>query len=160
MKSRFERLYENYAGKFTKGGFLPGDFVKFKAGILSHPAVAAGSQEYKDKIKELMDSDANLRISTLTNTSATKSADPNDTDDGYNVTVYQTLPGNSATSQDNIITVPLSMVDRVAKGEAESQVAVPDSFKRNSKASLNHTGDNSSTADLQDDSYDKGKSVK
>lgn len=158
MKSRFQQLYENYAGKFTKGGFLPGDFVKFKSNILSHPAVASGTQDYKDKIKELMKSDAHLRISTLTNKSATKSSDPNDTADGYNVTVYQTTLGNSASSQDNIITVPLSCVDRVARGEEASQVAPPKSFKKEFNG--NHTDANKSTADLESDSYDKGSGFK
>lgn len=160
MKTRFQQLYENYSGQFTKGGFLPGDFVKFKDNVLSHPSVVAGAQEYKDKIKSLMDSDANIRISSLTNTSATKSADPNSTADGYLVTVYQTTPGNSATSQDNLITVPLSTVVRVARSDEEAQIAVPKSFKRAADAKVNHTNSHKATADLQDDSYDSGKSFK
>lgn len=155
--SKFEKLYENYVGRFTKGGFLPGDFVKFKDDVLSHPAIKSGDESFKQKIKELIKSDAHLRISRMNSRVSTNSPDHDGTADQYNVTIYQTAPGNSAISTDNVITVPLSVVDRVARSSDESQMNVPQSFIRATNDKINHSNVNKSTADKLDSSYDDGE---
>jgi|TARA_R110000787_G_scaffold336_3_gene1179 hypothetical protein len=157
MRSKFELTFENYAGKFTKGGFLPGDFVKFKEDVLSHPSVVSGSDDYKSKIKELMDGDAHLRISTLTNTTGAESAGADGTADQYVATIYQTMPGNSAASTDNVVTVPLAMLNKIARTSDETQMRVPDSFRRAADKRVNHTNQHKATADLESDAYDSGK---
>lgn len=156
MKSKFDVIFEDYANKFSRGGFLPGDFVKFKSDVLSNPAVQAGSEDYINKIKELMESDLHLRIHTLSAAGATNHPASVGTADRYYATVYQTLPGNSATSTDNVITVPLSVLERVAPASAESQMPIPGStFHENCEK----IKDAFSKIDFLDDSYDKGKSV-
>lgn len=149
MKSAFKVLFENYTNKYTMGGFLPGDFVKFKSNILSDSRIKSGNSEYLDKIKELMNCDCKMRIQGLTSNTATKSAGSQGTADSYYATIYKTLPGNSTTSTDDVITVPLDVLELVARSAEESQMEVPSSFKKNVETTL--------TAIKQDDSYDKGK---
>jgi hypothetical protein len=156
MRSKFEITFESYAGRFTKGGFYPGDFVKFKDDALKDASIQSGDSSYIDKIKEFMDGDLNLRIGRITGTSATKSANADGTADQYVATVYQTYPGHSTTSTDNVITVPLCVLDKVADAADETQVKVPDSFKRETEK-LSHTNRHKASADFQDDSYDSGK---
>ncbi len=156
MRSKFDITFESYAGRFTKGGFYPGDFVKFKEDALKDKSIQSGSSEYIDKIKELMDSDLTLRIGRITGTSATKSANADGTADQFVATVYQTLPGNSTTSTNNVITVPLSVLEKMAYSADETQVKVPDSFKRETEK-LSHTNRHKASADFQDNSYDSGK---
>lgn len=157
MKSKFQTIYENYVGRNSKGGFLPGDFVKFKSNALSHPSIKAGTKDYIDTIQSLINSDLNLRLDSLTSYAATKSPDSSGTADQYMATIYSTLPGNSASSTDNLITVPLSVLEKVEDSHDESQMEIPKSIigKRSSKS--NHTGENKSTADIEDKSYDSGE---
>lgn len=155
MDSNFDLVYENYASKFSRGGFLPGDFVKFKANVFEHPSIKAGSEAYRDKIKELMESDLNIRLQGLTNI-ANKSAGAVGSADRYDASIYQTLPGNSATSTDSLLTVPLSVLEWVASSTSEAQAPVPKSFKENCE----DVSSNYKTIEFLDDTYDKGGSVK
>ena len=156
MRSKFEMLYENYSGKFTKGGFMPGDFVSFADGALNHPAVNAGSDDYKAKIEELIDSDAHLRIGSLSNTMGVEEPNADNTANRYVASIYQTTPGNSATSSDNIITIPLEVLNKVARSDQEAQMSIPKSFV-NTVDNLSHTNKNKATAETFDSSYDDGK---
>jgi hypothetical protein len=113
MKSKFETIFENYATRFMRGGFLPGDMVAFKSDVFKHPDIKAGSDEFREQIQALIDKGWNLRISSLTSggdNSAT-SPDPNGSAKNYKATIYPTLPGNSAGATHETVTVPLAVLD-------------------------------------------------
>ena len=123
----FINLYESTIQRFTRGGFLIGDLVKFKPGALTHDFLKKQGSNYIDKIKEFIDSKLNIRVS------AVKPVYPNATSPG-NIqgeaesflcdVVLEKAPGLYYA----FLTVPADMLEHVDTGI--NLAPVPDSLKR------------------------------
>ena len=130
MRKRFLSLYESTINRFTNGGFLVGDVVKLKPNAFNHKAFE-GLEEVKARIKSVMDSDLNIRVTNVKNAyPAVMGAGNTDNmnPEGRMVDIAQEIaPGRYY----NTITVPQETLIRVTDGDATNSLpAVPDSFKR------------------------------
>lgn len=67
MKRRFVELYESALQRYTDGGFLAGDLVVFKDGALRDPWFKSLGSNTQEKIKSMIDSGLNLRVSAVKN---------------------------------------------------------------------------------------------
>lgn len=95
MEKKFNKIYESYVSRYTRGGFLTGDLVKIKKNYKSSEGYKKLSSEYKSKLDDLLASDLNLRVSGIEN--KYPSFQPGNTDNSsgeFSVTVSQeTAPG-------------------------------------------------------------------
>ncbi len=62
---KFINLYESAIQRFTRGGLLVGDLVKFKNNVFSDDFLKNQSSNYSTKIKGFIDSGLNIRISSI-----------------------------------------------------------------------------------------------
>jgi hypothetical protein len=62
---KFINLYESAIQRFTRGGLLVGDLVKFKNNVFSDDFFKNQSSNYFTKIKGFVDSGLNIRISSI-----------------------------------------------------------------------------------------------
>lgn len=62
---KFIELYESAIQRFTRGGLLVGDLVKFKDGIFNDEFFKKQSHNYVDKVKGFISSGLNIRISSI-----------------------------------------------------------------------------------------------
>jgi hypothetical protein len=62
---KFAKLYESAIQRFTRGGLLVGDLVKFKKNIFDDDFFKNQSVNYADKVKSFIDSGLNIRISSI-----------------------------------------------------------------------------------------------
>ena len=133
FEKKFEKLCEDTIYRFQSGGFLSGDVVKFKTNTLGHARIKELSEQYKDMIKNAMESGLNIRLSSI------KSIRPSTSQnyDGYGVdspadlfcdVVVEHAPGCWQTP----ITVPIEVLERVDTGI--NLAPVPDSLKRQSQS--------------------------
>jgi hypothetical protein len=67
MKRNFVELYESAMQRYTLGGFLAGDLVTFKEGALKDPWFKDKGTNTVEKIKNMMNSGLNLRVSAIKN---------------------------------------------------------------------------------------------
>jgi len=69
VEKKFNKIYESYVSRFTRGGFLTGDLVKVRDNYKSTEGYKQLSPEYQAKLDDLLASDLNLRVSGIrTNT--------------------------------------------------------------------------------------------
>ena len=62
---KFTNLYESAIQRFTRGGLLVGDLVKFKKSIFDDDFFKNQSSNYVDKVKSFIDSGLNIRVSSI-----------------------------------------------------------------------------------------------
>ncbi len=95
MEKKFNKIYESYVSRYTRGGFLTGDLVKVRNDFKSTDGYKKLTPEFKQALDDLMASDLNLRVSGIEN--KYPSAQPGNTDNSsgeFSVTVSQeTAPG-------------------------------------------------------------------
>lgn len=95
MEKKFNKIYESYVSRFTRGGFLTGDLVKVRDNYKSTEGYKQLSPEYQAKLDDLLASDLNLRVSGIEN--KYPSSQPGNTDNSsgeFSITVSQeTAPG-------------------------------------------------------------------
>ena len=71
-------LYETYVSRYTRGGFLTGDLVRFKKGFENTQSFKELDPNVQQKLKDFAASDINLRVSGIVN--KYPSAQPGNTD--------------------------------------------------------------------------------
>jgi len=64
-EKRFLKLYESALQRYTRGGFLTGDYVKFNDGWDKSDWFKSLPEEFKNKLKSLAESDLHLRVSSI-----------------------------------------------------------------------------------------------
>ena len=101
--------------RFQQGGFLVGDLVKIKKNALSNDELKEASAQMKERIKQLQETDVNLRLSAIktkrANTSLGYVGGP-DAPTGYYVDVVQEInPANWV----NPTTLPMEVIERVGE---------------------------------------------
>ena len=62
---KFIELYESAIQRFTRGGLLVGDLVKFKNGIFNDDFFKNQSPNYTEKVKGFINSGLNIRVSSI-----------------------------------------------------------------------------------------------
>jgi len=67
MNKNFVKIYESAMQRFTGQGFLAGDVVKFKKDALNDEWFKSLGSNTQDKIKSMINSGLNLRISAIKN---------------------------------------------------------------------------------------------
>lgn len=130
---KFTKLYESAIERFTRGGWLTGDQVKFKEGALSDPFFKTQPEDFKTKIKDLMASDLNLVVANIKPKYATTQGAGNTDYAGtdFSVDIVQELmPGKWV----NPITVPIHILDRI--DTYPSLKDVPKSLKYDNKIKI------------------------
>jgi hypothetical protein len=122
----FNKLYESTIQRFTRGGFLVGDLVKFKPDAMSDEFLKKQGSNYLQKIKEFTDSGLNIRVSAIK--PVRPSTQPgNIQNEGYEFLcdiVLEKAPGLYY----DFITVPASMLEHIDTGI--NLAPVPDALKR------------------------------
>lgn len=63
--SKFMHLYESSIQRYTRGGFLTGDLVKFKDGFASDEFFKKQAVNYLTKVDEWVKSGLNIRVSAI-----------------------------------------------------------------------------------------------
>lgn len=124
---KFKKLYESAIQRYTRGGFLVGDLVKFKEGFKGDEFFKKQGVNYLQKIDEFVKSGLNIRVS------AVKPVYPNSYSPG-NIQneaesflvdiVLETAPGLYY----QFITVPAHILEYIDTGI--NLAPVPDSLKR------------------------------
>jgi len=63
--NKFVKLYESAISRYTRGGFLTGDLVKFVDGATRDEFFKDQAPNYVDKLKQFIDSGLNIRVSAV-----------------------------------------------------------------------------------------------
>ena len=63
--NKFVSLYESSIQRYTRGGFLTGDLVKFADGCLKDDWFKGQGVNYLAKVKQFIDSGLNIRVSAI-----------------------------------------------------------------------------------------------
>lgn len=63
--NKFVKLYESSIQRFTRGGFLTGDLVKFIEGAFKDEFFSKQGQNYVERAKYFNDSGLNMRVSAI-----------------------------------------------------------------------------------------------
>ncbi len=63
--SKFVKLYESAIQRYTRGGFLTGDLVRFKQGFQNDEFFKKQASNYLQKIDEFVKSGLNIRVSAI-----------------------------------------------------------------------------------------------
>jgi hypothetical protein len=132
FKGKYDTLIETAITRFEMGGIMSGDLVKFRKDALKHEKIKNGTEQYKETIKAMMDSDLNIRVS------AVKSIRPTTTgnyEGGYGAGTRSPTDHFVDISLEyapglvrDPITVPIEVLDLV---DMDGNLApVPDSLKR------------------------------
>jgi hypothetical protein len=135
MKRRFVNIFESVMQRYTCGGFLAGDVVTFKKEALSSDWFKSLGVNTQEKIKQMVNSGLNLRISAIKNMRPNVGGAGNTDFTGTEVNLDITseiAPGRYA----DFVTIPGNVVE--TKGSYPNLPAVPDVFKKDDPAKRTH----------------------
>jgi len=123
---RFTALYESAIQRFTRGGFLTGDLVKFTDKAFSDDFFKKQAPNYMDKAKSFASSGRNIRVSAVKAVRPTiHSGDVQNEADSFLVDIVLELaPG----LYKEFLTVPAHLLQHVDTGI--NLAPVPDDLKR------------------------------
>jgi hypothetical protein len=128
---KFINLYESAIQRFTRGGLLVGDLVKFKSGIFGDDFFKDQSPNYTEKIKSFIDSGLNIRVSSIK--PVRPSYQPgniyNESSEFLVDIVLEKAPGLYY----DFITVPMRVLEHVDTGV--NLAPIPDALRYNDKSS-------------------------
>lgn len=127
MSRNFVKLYESWMQRYTLGGFLAGDLIVFKENALRDPWFKDKGINTVEKIKEMMNSGLNLRVSAVkTVLPAVGGAGNNDYNNGEVVLdiTSEIAPGRYK----DFITIPAHLVQ--PKSSYPNLPDVPEVFKK------------------------------
>jgi hypothetical protein len=126
VEKKFNKIYESYVSRYTRGGFLTGDLVKVRDDYKSSEGYKKLSPEYKAKLDDLISSDLNLRVSGIENKYPSNQPGNTDNSSGeFSITVSQeTAPGR----YDGFYQFPTDIFQEV--DVYPNRMPVPDSMVR------------------------------
>jgi len=130
-------LYETYVSRYTRGGFLTGDLVKFKKGFENSESFKKLDPNVQQKLKDFAASDINLRVSGIQNKYPSHQPGNTDNSDGsVSVTISQeTAPGR----YDGFVTAAPDIFDTV--DVYPNRMPVPNSLVRPNGTEMNFDSD-------------------
>jgi len=127
IEKKFDKLFESNFQTLQGGGLLSGDVVNFIDDILNHDWVKKQQPNLIDKIKEMMDSDNNIRVGSVKGERpAVSGSIQQDQQVGefYCDIVSEYAPGLWSS----FVTVPMELLQHVDLGN--NLAPVPDSQKK------------------------------
>lgn len=128
---KFTELYESAIQRFTRGGLLVGDLVKFKDGFANDEFFKKQSANYVEKIKEFVKSGLNIRVSSIK--TVRPSYQPGNVyNEGYEFLADVVLESAPGLYYD-FVTVPVSVLEHFDTGI--NLAPVPDSLRYNDRSS-------------------------
>jgi hypothetical protein len=132
---KFIKLYESAIQRFTRGGLLVGDLVKFKDGYGNDDFFKDQSSNYVEKIKSFINSGLNIRVSSIK--PVRPSYQPgniyNESSEFLVDIVLEKAPGLYY----EFITVPMRILEHFDTGV--NLAPIPDALRYDSKASTDIT---------------------
>jgi hypothetical protein len=143
---KFIKILESAIQRYTRGGFLTGDLVKFKDGYQNDEFFKKQSSDYINKIQDFIKSGLNIRVSAIKAVypSSYKPGNIQNEAESFIVdVVLETAPG----MYHHFITVPAHALEKVDTGI--NLAPVPDSLKYDDKVQIEPT----ELTDVQPDSY-------
>ena len=135
MKRNFVKLYESAMQRYTLGGFLAGDLVTFKEDALKNPWFKDKGSNTVEKIKNIMNSGLNLRVSAIKNIypNVYGAGNTDYTGDQVNLDITSEIaPGKYM----DFITIPSSLVE--PKSTYPNLPDVPEVFKKDDPSKKVH----------------------
>lgn len=130
--NKFVELYESAIQRFTRGGFLTGDLVKFVDGAFKDDFFKAQAPNYVNKAKSFSESGLNLRVSAVKAVRPTiHSGDIQNEAESFLVDITQEIaPGLYR----EFITVPAHVIQHI--DTYPNLAPVPDSLKRHDNSNI------------------------
>lgn len=143
---KFINLYESAIQRYTRGGFLTGDLVKFKDGFKNTDFFKSQAGNYLQKIDEWIKSGLNIRVSAIKPVypNAYKPGNIQNEAESFLIdVVLEKAPGLYY----EFITVPAACLDHIDTGI--NLAPVPDALRNDGKVQI----DPVPLTDIQPDSY-------
>jgi hypothetical protein len=135
MKRNFVKLYESAISRYTRGGFLAGDVVKFNDDAFNDPWYKNLGENTKEKIQNMVKSGLNLRVSNIKNTlpavMGAGNIDDMTIDTNLDIT-SEIAPGRYM----DFVTIPARLVSPV--GSYPNLPEVPEVFKKDDPGKRAH----------------------
>jgi len=135
MKRRFVNIFESVMQRYTNAGFLAGDVITFKKDALNSDWIKSLGLNTQEKIKQMINSGLNLRVSSVKNVFPNVGGAGNTDFTGTKVNLDITseiAPGRYA----DFVTIPSEVVD--VKGSYPNLPEVPDVFKKDDPGKRSH----------------------
>lgn len=154
FRGKFETIFEETLYRFQQGGFLGGDYVKFKDDALQDPVVKSMSEQMKNMIQSLIKSKALLRVSYIKSGKSEGMSGPVDASNIPSGTLWADVVVEYAPGMwKDPMTLPMTTLEKLSpNSDAEGYVQYPDSIKR-----PNRTDNDESSAEKELDNQTKGK---
>jgi hypothetical protein len=130
---KFTSLYESFISRYTRGGFLTGDIVKFKEGALKNEWFQKQGFSILEKAKQFADSGLLMRVSavkTIRPSSQPGFVEGNNSDDFYCDVTLELAPG----CYKDFMTFPASILEY--KDYYPNLPEVPDGLKRPNNSNI------------------------
>lgn len=129
--SKFNVLCEDIYNRYQSGGLLSGDVVKFRRNALNNPAIKELDEGFKQVIRDMMNSDLNLKVGAIKPSRPGSQYGMQNTVYGYAVDIVQEYaPGLFK----NPVTVPIEVLERVDSGA--NRQPIPDSLRRKERENI------------------------
>jgi hypothetical protein len=128
MNKRFIKVYESIVNRYTRGGFLTSDLVKFVPDVLKDPFFKGVDSEYKAKVKAYAESGENLRVRNIKSTFPAVMGAGNPDYNGYSFGIEVAREIAPGKFDNESIVVPQHLLVRVET--YPNLPTVPDKFKR------------------------------
>jgi len=135
MEKKFIKLFEATLSRYTRGGFLTSDRVKFVDKALSHDFFKNAPTETKAAVQELINSGVNLRVRNVKSfmPAVMGAGNPDDFGYSFNIEVVPEIaPGLYDVNK--AVTVPSTLLDRFS--DYPNLPPVPDKLKYDNKVQI------------------------
>jgi hypothetical protein len=128
MNKRFVKVYESIVSRYTRGGFLTGDVVKFVPDVLRDPFFKNVDDTYKAKVKEYSECEETIRVRNIKSTFPAVMGAGNPDYNGYSFGIEISKEIAPGTYENGGIVVPQHLLTKVES--YPNLPAVPDKFKK------------------------------
>lgn len=134
MNKRFVKVYESIVSRYTRGGFLTGDVVKFVPDVLRDPFFKNVDDTYKAKVKEYSECEETLRVRNIKSTFPAVMGAGNPDYNGYSFGIEVSREIAPGTFENGGIVVPQHLITKVES--YPNLPAVPDKFKKKDSSQI------------------------
>ena len=124
---KFKKLYESAIQRYTRGGFLTGDLVKFKEGFRSDDFFKKQASNYLQKIDDFVKSGLNIRVSAIKPVYPNSSAPGNIQNEAESFLIDIVLEDAPGLYY-QFVTVPAHVLEHIDAGP--NLAPVPDALRR------------------------------
>jgi hypothetical protein len=135
MEKRFKKLYEATLSRYTRGGFLTSDRVKFVDNALKTDFFKNQPESIKSAVQDLIDSGLNLRVRNVKSAMPAVMGAGNPDDYGYSFSIEvvpEIAPGRFDVNK--AVTVPANLC--VHQSDGINLPPIPDSLKYDNKVAI------------------------